>query len=98
MIKSLMAASAAMAVAFTAVPASADTVKINYADLNLSTPAGRDVLERRIHSAARKLCGYRALRTGTRIVTADMQRCLAKAKDGAKQQMAAANAGQKLGG
>lgn len=96
--KSLMAASAAMAAAFTAVPASAETIEVSYADLNLSTKAGRNALDRRIHSAARKVCGYHALRMGTRTVTADMQRCLAKAKDGAKQQMAAAENGQKLGG
>ena len=35
----------------------ADGVAVSYADLNLASPAGRAVLDRRIAAAARQVCG-----------------------------------------
>jgi len=46
--------------ALVAVPASAETaptVKVAYGDLNLSSPAGQQHLQARLHSAARAVCG-----------------------------------------
>ena len=40
--------------------ASAPSVKINYSDLNMSSPDGARVLLSRIKSAADRLCGYYA--------------------------------------
>jgi len=47
-------------VAFAAAPAAAgelESVQVQYQDLNLSHASGRATLDRRISSAARRLCG-----------------------------------------
>ena len=53
---------AALAAAFTAMPASAQTpapatVAVSTADLDLRSPAGIAALDRRIHAAVHTLCG-----------------------------------------
>ena len=51
-------------IGFVAAPAAAQTqeaIAVSYADLNLDNPVGRNVLDRRIASAAGQLCGQAAL-------------------------------------
>jgi UrcA family protein len=57
--RSTFLALAAVATAALATPAVAQTssVTIGYGDLNLASPAGRAVLDRRIDGAARQVCG-----------------------------------------
>ncbi len=57
--KIIISALAALSLAAIATPASAETqsVKVAYADLNLSSQAGMAALESRIHAAAKKICG-----------------------------------------
>ena len=53
---------AGAAPAFASAP---DGFVVSYADLNLASDAGRDILDRRIAGAAEQLCGqYRALELG----------------------------------
>jgi UrcA family protein len=61
-----LACSTAMALACVLVTSNAfadDQIRsetVKYADLKVDTPAGADALYRRIHSAARRVCGYDA--------------------------------------
>ncbi len=54
------------------------TKVVHYADLNLNSRDGVEVLYRRIQGAARDVCGPPA-RTGSRIVSAVWQACMANA-------------------
>ncbi len=46
----------------TVLPASAEepppSITVNFADLNINSPAGAEVLYRRIQKAAKKVCSY----------------------------------------
>lgn len=95
--KSFIALAAIGAVLATA-PVSAKNIKIEYRDLNLATAEGQAVLQHRITKAAKKVCGYNDLRTGTRATTRDMRLCLVQAKKSAKSQMASLAEDDRLGG
>jgi UrcA family protein len=72
-----------------AVPASASTdLVIQYDDLDLSSPKGQKVLERRIDTVARKYCGVGSTMTGTRMKSPGATECLNSARDAAREQMA----------
>jgi len=62
MFRSTFLALAAAAAATLATPAlaRADSVTIDYGDLNLTSQAGRAALDQRIDGAARQLCGEAA--------------------------------------
>jgi UrcA family protein len=45
-------------VAWSGTPASARSVTVNYADLDVSSPAGAKALYGRIQGAAKQVCGY----------------------------------------
>lgn len=81
-----------------AVPASAKDAEVSYADLNLDTDAGRAQLEQRIERAARKVCDYDVMPTGTLIRPADAQTCYLAAKSHASRQVAAILERNNLGG
>jgi len=51
--------------AIAAQPAFAEAIAVTYQDLDLSTEQGRQELDNRIDSAARKVCGYDDVRTGS---------------------------------
>jgi UrcA family protein len=57
---------------------------VRFSDLNLNNREGAKLLYRRIRSAAREVCGP-ALRTGTRIPSAEWQACVANAVTAAVQ-------------
>lgn len=72
-----------------AIPAAAgDRQVVRYDDLNLASPVGIQILERRIDAAARDVCGKRAGRTNLSDFTAAHQ-CMAEAKARAGRQVAA---------
>jgi len=83
----LAAALAALAVAAPAAAQSA--VAVRYSDLDLSTTAGQAQLERRIHNAAREVCGMNEVTVGTRLNSTASQRCLAETKTRLHDQVAA---------
>ncbi len=95
---------AAASVGFTglAAPAMAGTeIKtsetVSYAGLDLNTIEGQKMLEQRVESAARRVCGYNEARTNTRL-RGDAKSCLVKARASARQQAAAIIEDQRRGG
>ncbi|MDN3646866.1 UrcA family protein [Pontixanthobacter aestiaquae] len=95
--KSLIAL-ATIGTLFTAAPAFAGGVAIDYSDLNLTTEKGQQALERRIDKAAKDLCQYNRLRTGSRLASRQIEKCYKTAKKQAAQQMAAIVDSERLGG
>ena len=96
-----IAAPIGLALAAFATPAAAQTISVDvsYADLDLTSPQGQAVLDRRIHSAAREICGGNEQRTGSRIVmNTKMRTCIAEVKAKAATQVAAAKRERQLGG
>jgi len=75
-----IALAAALGAALIAQPALADTVGIQYKDLDLSTEAGQKELDSRIDTAARKACGFKDKSVSSRIATREARDCLADAK------------------
>lgn len=97
--KTPLFALAALTTLATALPASAqESMNIPYQDLNLQTAEGQQALDRRIDQAARKLCGYDEIRTGTRARSKESTNCYRKAKAQAQKQFAAVIEAQQLGG
>ena len=96
-------ASAVLGLALAATPAAAgkyeaQSMNVEYADLNLSTVEGQERLERRIDAAARSVCRLGEHRTGTHIPSQERKECFAKARASAKAQMASIMAKQRRGG
>ncbi len=61
---------------------------VRFDDLNLASPAGIATLERRITSAARRVCSYRDDRGLSRIVPKEVSDCLDDALASARQEVA----------
>ncbi len=74
------------------------TVKIEVADINLSTPEGQRALDRRIEAAARTVCQANSPQTGTRIVNNSARACIAKARAEVRQHAANLARDQQRGG
>jgi UrcA family protein len=86
----LAAAALSAAMAF-AVPAAAEdsaSVEVKYADLDLSTSAGKAKLERRIDSAVRSACGMDQVRTGRLTPSTAARECYQQTKASVGQQVA----------
>lgn len=94
------AATAMVAISTPAIAGSdaAQSMKIEYRDLNLSTYSGQKTLDRRIDNAAAKVCKLGEHRTGTRIPSAERKECFAQARARAKSQMATIVSQERLGG
>jgi UrcA family protein len=74
-----------------ASPAEPVSVAVRYADLDLSSPEGRAMLENRIEAAAREMCGMdSALTTGSRMPSYSMRACYKKATSDIGQSIARA--------
>ncbi len=81
----LARAAAISAALVLAAPASADgtkSVKVSYADLNLSSAAGRNTLDRRVARTADRICGV-ALEQHLEL-QAVAKRCAATARESAR--------------
>ncbi len=76
----LIAIAAAFGAALIAQPAFAESVTVQYKDLDLASDAGQKELDNRIDSAARKVCGFSQRTTGTRIPDKEARDCVAEAK------------------
>ena len=77
----------------TGAQASANTstneVLVHYDDLNLASPKGQRILERRLERAAQEVCEINSVQTGTRIRSADSVECLKQARAASSTRMAA---------
>lgn len=80
------------------VAAAAETRVVRYDDLNLTTPAGIERLERRISGAARDVCGVGSNHRSSLIMLADTKKCIAEAKARAMAQVARLDTGATRGG
>lgn len=101
--KTFALATAALGLALTSAPAFAgsDMVKtttISTAGLDLSSPEGQKMLDRRVKSAAREVCGITSVSTGSRLKSLNARSCYQKAIASAKQQVAANITDNQLGG
>ena len=79
-------------------PAETSTTKVSFAGLDLDTPEGQEMLDRRIDRAAREVCQYDRMRIGSRLRSKATIDCYEKAKASAKQQVAAIVEHQRRGG
>jgi UrcA family protein len=70
-------------------PVAASDVSIAYRDLDLATPAGQKVLDRRIKAAARAVCDLDEKKTGTRIREPEAIKCYHATLESARQRIAA---------
>ena len=84
----ILAAALGAATLLAAPAAAAPSVGVKYADLDLSTRAGQQKLERRIDSAARSVCGMDEIRTGRFTPSTAQRQCYAEAKESVHQQVA----------
>ena len=91
-------AAAGLAVVAAPVAAANQSVTVEYKDLNLSSPKGQKILERRIDAAARQVCGADSTVTGTRIVSRESRACMANAKRQLAKKIASLVEDQRLGG
>lgn len=90
----IAAALAGTALTFSiSIPAFADEIRVSYADLNLTTVDGRETLERRVNSAARKVCGYDNLPAGSLMPDPAARTCYVKARNQGREgiELAVAN-------
>jgi UrcA family protein len=83
-----IAIAAALGAVLAAQPAFAESASIQFKDLDLSTSAGQKQLDNRIDTAARKVCGFDKLTTGTRIPDKEARVCVAEAKQKIVKQVA----------
>jgi UrcA family protein len=81
-----------------AAQASAQSATVSHADLDLATPEGQRRLERRIASAARKICGLDTQDTGTRMAPRDASACYRTALASVRERVAAAIESSRRGG
>lgn len=65
---------------FASDAAAGASVEVKYRDLDLSTTAGTDELNRRLDKAAREVCGLDVVTTGTRISSREGRRCYNETK------------------
>ena len=102
--KKLALAAAALGLACTtAAPAFAGnaekmSVRVNLGDINLASPSGQKLLDRRIAYAVRTVCRVDEVITGSRILTKEKRDCLVKARADARQQVAAITGDRQRGG
>lgn len=93
-----LATIAVFGLATAGISAQARSIEVNFADLNLSSPAGQERLAKRVDSAARDVCGMDERRIGTRIRSDEAVACYKAAKAKAHAQFAAAAQQQAKGG
>jgi len=56
------------------------TIGVSFDDLDLATDNGREELDRRIHNAAKEVCGMNEATTGSRITDRQTRQCYRDAK------------------
>lgn len=95
--------SAALAAALLAAPAIAAedqaqrSVEVRYSDLDLTTTEGADELDRRLAKAAKSVCRFDDVSTGTRIASREARACYKKTLEQLESHVAAAVASKERG-
>lgn len=84
----ILATALAMGLVAFAAPAQATSTKIVFDDLDLSTAKGQARLEQRVDRAAREVCKYDVVRTGSRLRHPEVVACYKEAKAKAHAQVA----------
>ena len=94
--KITIAALAALSLAAFSTPASAESrsVAVQYADLDLDSPAGMAALEGRIQAAAQRICGKAQVRNVHD--GADQQRCIRETQASVSVELARLTGKQQL--
>ncbi|MET0587556.1 MAG: UrcA family protein [Novosphingobium sp.] len=88
---------AAAAVSFAPVAVAGETAALEYADLDLSSDAGKAELSKRIDVAARKACRTQP-GTGTRIASNDgLDECMASVRKQVETRLATRGYGSSVG-
>lgn len=82
-------AAAAAAATLAATPAFAESIRVEYKDLDLASDAGQKTLQGRLDAAARQVCGMDDIRTGSRVPDASARKCHKEALAGLEQRFAA---------
>ena len=92
----IVPALAALSLAFITTPASAETrsISVQYADLDLDSPAGLAALESRIQAAAQRICGRAQVRNVHD--GADQQRCIRETQASVSVEIARLTGKQQL--
>lgn len=87
----ILAVAAALGLALPAAPALAEyqSIAVSYGDLDLASPQGQKRLDRRIESAARKVCGYYGRTNASTLESTKARACYKQARAGALTQFAA---------
>ena len=85
----------ALSLAALAAPALAESIQVKTSDLDLSTEAGNKTLDRRIHLAARKICGADEAVTATRVLPKATAECVRRVAGETREKLAANTAGSK---
>ncbi len=83
----VLASAAQPAIAQTAPDQTARTVRVAYADLNLQSAQGQEVLQKRIRTALRMVCPRPDLPASLREIKTHRE-CIAVAKEGTEVQLA----------
>lgn len=74
------------------------TAAVSYAGIDLGTPEGQKILDKRIEKAVRHVCRTTDVQTGRRVMSSDALNCLAQARADAKRQLAAIMTNEQRGG
>ena len=80
-------AAALLGLALTAAPAFANEIAVRYKDLDLSSAQGQKTLDRRINAAARQVCAYDQITTGTRLRSSASVTCYKQARAQVQKQV-----------
>lgn len=95
---SAFALSALAGVLLAAQPAMAESVEVQYEDLDLTTKDGVKELDRRVDFAARDVCGANESTVGSRIMSRETRQCIRDAKRQIEQNIARLTKEEKAGG
>lgn len=104
MLKTFTLAIAGTTTALVATPANAEpatethSVGISFRDLDLSSEAGREELDRRVENAAKEACGMNEHEVGSRISSREARRCVEKAKRDMAEFVAEVTSDKQSGG
>lgn len=96
--KTRFALAASLAALLAAPVVHAETAAISLNDLDLSTAQGKAELDRRVHKAARDVCGMEDVMVGSRIIPAETRKCYKDALRQIKKSLAAVTDKKAAGG
>jgi UrcA family protein len=96
--RSIMAIAALSGALLAVQPVLAASVEVQYGDLDLTSEAGRNELDKRIDRAAELACEADVKAVGSRITTREARDCIKQAKQQIEQRIAKLTGQEKAGG